>query len=304
MKEHKVSADDNGIRLDRWFKRHMPEVPHAMLQKYLRKGQVRVSGKKVEASHRIKTGDAVQIRDSGFATGGRPKQAHAPRQRRDDAKLEAEFNKLVIYEDKDYIIINKPSGLATQGGSGITVSVDDMIHSISERYKLVHRLDKDTSGVLAIAKKTTAAATFSAMLQRKDVTKIYWALVNGVPDQMKGIIKFSLAKKGAKMERVEVDEEEGKKARTEYTVLEKLPNKLTWLELSPITGRTHQLRVHCAAIGCPIVGDGKYGGSDAFIPGISKKLHLHARRLVVPELGIDITAGLPPHMRELEPDER
>ena len=213
-----------------------------------------------------------------------------------------QFNKLIIFENNDYVIINKPPGLASQGGTGIKISVDDMIGAISERYKLIHRLDKDTSGVLAIAKKTTAAAHFSKLLQNKEVTKIYWALVRGVPPKMKGVIKLSLAKRGDKMEKVEVDDIDGKKAITEYTVLERLAKEMSWLELSPITGRTHQLRVHCAAIGCPIIGDGKYGGAEAFDKGMTNKLHLHARRLVVRELGIDVTAKLPEHMKAVEPN--
>ena len=215
-------------------------------------------------------------------------------------KLAVEFHKLVIFETNDYIIINKPSGLATQGGSGIKVSVDDMIRAVSERYKLVHRLDKDTSGVLVIAKKTTAAAKFSLLLQNKKVTKIYWALVHGRPQKDKGIIKLAIAKRGERMEKMEVDEE-GKKAVTEYTVMEHFANQLSWLELSPITGRTHQLRVHCAAIGCPIIGDGKYGGAVAFEKGLSDQLHLHARRIIVRELGIDVTAKLPEHMAQVAP---
>jgi 23S rRNA pseudouridine955/2504/2580 synthase len=212
------------------------------------------------------------------------------------------FDDMVLWEDNDFILINKPPGLASQGGSGIKVSVDDLIRNISDRYKLVHRLDKDTSGVLAIAKKTTAAARFSELLKRKQMTKIYWALVKGVPEHRQGTINLPLAKKGARMEKVEVDYEEGKKAITEYSVMETLGMKMSWLELSPITGRTHQLRVHCAAMGCPIIGDGKYGGSEAFVQGVSNSLHLHARRLIVPELGIDVTAELPKHMKPIGPD--
>ena len=149
-------------------------------------------------------------------------------------------------------------------------------------------------------KKTTAASKFAELLQHKKVTKIYWALVHGRPQKDKGIIKLALAKRGDKMEKVEIADD-GKKSVTEYTVLEHFANQMSWLELSPITGRTHQLRVHCAAIGCPIIGDGKYGGAVAFEEGLSKKLHLHAKRIIIKELGIDVTAPLPEHMAQVAP---
>lgn len=314
MQKFTVNEDNNGARLDRWTKRFLPDVPHSMLNRMLRKGEMRVNGKKVEANHRLKIGDEIVVKGGLLgewemnATGTGKKKSARPQSERDDVqkedpdKMVADFKKLIIFENHDYVIINKPPGLASQGGTGIKVSVDDMIGAVSERYKLVHRLDKDTSGVLAIAKKTTAAQEFSRLLQGKDVSKIYWALVRGLPPKSKGIIKLSLAKRGDKMERVEVDEEGGKKSVTEYTLLEKMGKDLSWLELSPITGRTHQLRVHCAAIGCPIIGDGKYGGAESFEKGLSNKLHLHARRLVVPQLEIDVTAKLPEHMKIIEPN--
>lgn len=300
MKTYKVEKEDAGIRLDRWFKRHQPEVPHAMLSKLLRKGLVRVNGKKAEANFRPEEGDEIVIK--ALILTGENKPAPTPKAADAFTHSNYNFDDMILFENNDYVIINKPPGLASQGGSGIKYSVDDMIREISERYKLVHRLDKDTSGVLAIAKKTTAASKFSDLLKRKQMTKIYWALVKGVPEHYKGTIKLPLAKKGARMEKVEVDWEEGKTAITEYSVMETLTTRMSWLELLPITGRTHQLRVHCAAMGCPIIGDGKYGGSDAFVQGVSNSLHLHARRLIVPELGIDVTAELPKHMLPISPE--
>lgn len=313
MQNFKVDIDDSGARLDRWVKRYLPDVPHSMLQRMLRKGELRINGKKVEANHRIVTGDEIVIK-SGLLGEWETKKEGQPRSPRSggsgekkesqhsDEHLISEFNKLILFENNDYVVINKPPGLASQGGRGITLSVDDMIQAVSERYKLVHRLDKDTSGVLAIAKKTTAASQFATLLNAKKITKIYWALVRGVPAKPKGVIKLPLIKRGEKMEKVEVDEVYGKKSVTEYTMIERLAFELSWLELSPITGRTHQLRVHCAAIGHPIIGDGKYGGTDSFEKGLSNKLHLHARRLYIQELGIDVTAPLPPHMKEIEPN--
>ena len=298
MQKFIINQDDTGIRLDRWAKRNLPQIPHSLLQRMLRKGQLRLNTKKAQANQRVAAGDEIIIRAGVFNPRA---DQRTENQKSNNQHLAKEFRKLIIFENDDYIVINKPPGLASQGGSGIKISVDDMIREISPRYKLVHRLDKDTSGVLAIAKKTTAASRFAEALKGKKMTKIYWALVRGVPPKQKGIIKLSLAKKGTRMEKVEVDEE-GKKSITEYTVLENLAGELSWLELSPITGRTHQLRVHCAAIGCPIIGDGKYGGAVSFEKGLSNKLHLHARRLYTKELGIDVTAPLPDHMQDVAPD--
>lgn len=310
MQNFTVNSDNDGARLDRWAKRFLPDVPHSMLNRMLRKGQLRVNGKKAEANSRLKRGDEIVVKGgllgdweaNKSGTGKRKSAAQVEQENNNKKNLINDFNKLIIFENADYVIINKPSGLPSQGGSGIKVSVDDMIRAVSDRYKLVHRLDRDTSGVLAIAKKTSAAQVFSKLLQSKEATKIYWALVRGIPPKQKGVIKFALAKRGDKMEKVEVDAEDGKKSITEYTVIERLGHEMSWLELSPITGRTHQLRVHCAAIGCPIIGDGKYGGKVAFEKGLSDKLHLHARRLVVKKLGIDVTAKLPEHMKSVEPN--
>jgi 23S rRNA pseudouridine955/2504/2580 synthase len=292
--------EDDGVRLDRWFKRYKPEITHSLLQKLLRKGLVRVNKKKVETSYRVKEGDEIILKDIGFKEQEAAESYKMPVSVSDnDIK---DFQRMVIFENNDYIIINKPSGLASQGGTGIKMSVDDMIRSISDRYKLVHRLDRDTSGVLVIGKKTTAAARFAELLKAKQVNKIYWALVLGRPPQTEGVIKLALMKKGEKHQKIEVDEAEGKKAITEYRILEDLGGQYTLLELSPITGRMHQLRVHCASMGCPIIGDGKYGGAEVHIKGMDKKLHLHARRIIVDELNIDVTAPLPKHMELYSPN--
>ena len=291
--------EDDGVRLDRWFARYKPEITHSLLQKFLRKRLVRVNGKKVETSYRVKTGDEIMLKDVGFK-----EPEHSTSYKMPVVVSEnhlKDFQKMVIFENNDYIIINKPSGLASQGGTGIKISVDDMIRSISDRYKLVHRLDRDTSGVLVIGKKTTAASRFADLLKAKQVQKIYWALVLGTPPQQEGVIKLALMKKGEKHQKIEVDEEEGKKAITEYRILENLGGQYSLLELSPITGRMHQLRVHCASMGCPIIGDGKYGGAEVHVKGMDRKLHLHARRIIIDELGIDVTAKLPKHMETYSP---
>lgn len=295
--------EDDGVRLDRWFKRYKPEVTHSLLQKFLRKGLVKVNRKKVETSYRVKVGDEILLKDVGFEER-EPQQYKMPVAVSDrDLK---DFQNMVIFENNDYIIINKPPGLASQGGTGIKISVDDMIRNISERYKLVHRLDRDTSGVLVIGKKTSAAARLSEMLRGKEVNKIYWALVLGKPPQSEGTIRVPIMKKGNKdgtgLQKIEVDDE-GKMATTDYRILEDLGGKFTWLELRPITGRMHQLRVHCAHMGCPIIGDGKYGGADVQVKGFERKLHLHARRIIIDELNIDVTAKLPKHMEQFAPND-
>lgn len=302
MKNFIVEAEDSNIRLDRWFKRHQPQMQHSLLQKLLRKGIIRVNGKKAETNLRVNIGDEITQR------GELQEMKNEPREKKPTAPIiiqnpEAELKKITLWENADYIIINKPAGLASQGGSGIKISVDDIIRAVNEKYKLVHRLDKDTSGILVIAKKTTAAAKFGELLKNKNgLEKIYWALVKNTPPKPQGKIKAALIKRGEKNEKVEVDEVEGKFAFTEYRVLEKMLDKFSWLELKPITGRTHQLRVHCAHIGCPIVGDGKYGGSEVFEEGFAKQLHLHARQIIVPSLGINVTAPLPEHMKQIAPE--
>jgi 23S rRNA pseudouridine955/2504/2580 synthase len=290
--------EDDGVRLDRWFARYKPEITHSLLQKFLRKRLVRVNGKKVETSYRVKVGDEIMLKDIGFKE---PEHAYKKAPVSVSDRNIKDFHQMVIFENADYIIINKPSGLASQGGTGIKISVDDIIRSISERYKLVHRLDRETSGVLVIAKKTTAAARFAEILKAREIEKIYWALVVGRPPQTEGVIKEPISKIGDKHQRIEVNNE-GKKAVTLYNTIDEMAGKFTWLELRPITGRMHQLRVHCAHMGCPIVGDGKYGGGDVQIKGMERKLHLHARRIIIDELKIDVTAPLPPHMEQYAPD--
>ncbi len=300
-----ISDDDNDIRLDRWFKRHFPSLQHAMLEKMLRKGDVRLDGKKAKSSQRVVAGGEISYPDLGaefFFVKAKPLASEQ------DAKM---LQGLVLYKDANIIIINKPFGLAVQGGTKVLKSLDDMLDGLKfdakERPKLVHRLDRDTSGVLVLARNSRTASHMAKMFAGKDIEKTYLALVHGCPMQAVGVIDYRLLKAahGAdSYERVAVDDEEGKFARTEYRVVENLARKFALLELKPLTGRTHQLRVHTQAIGCPIVGDMKYGGESSQIAdvGISDGLHLHARRIVIPAFGsgkkIDITAPLPPHMKE------
>lgn len=303
-KEITVDAVDDDIRLDRWFKRHHPGFPHSMLEKNLRKGLVRVDGKKAKSSDRVMAGQKLTYPDVTIAV--QPKK-----KRESSAEDKAEIKRWVLYRDDHVIVINKPFGLPVQGGSKVSNSVDDMLDGLmfdqDHRPKLVHRLDRDTSGALVLARTTKVAGILARAFSGKDIQKTYWALVNNVPFEFKGMIDYKLMKasQGDEFyERVAVDDEDGKYAQTEYRVVEALARKFAFMELKPLTGRTHQLRVHMAAIGCPIVGDHKYGGSttDAEAMGVENQLHLHARRIQIPAMGgikaIDVSAPLPPHMKK------
>ncbi|MEQ1705076.1 MAG: RluA family pseudouridine synthase [Rickettsiales bacterium] len=300
-----ISDEDNDIRLDRWFKRHFPNLQHAMLEKYLRKGAVRLDGKKAKSSDRIRAGQVLSYPEFGEDVAFVKAKPQTNEQ-------DAEFvRSLVLYKDANVIIINKPFGLPVQGGTKIKKSLDDMLGGLlfdaKERPKLVHRLDRDTSGVLVLARNTKSASLLAKMFAGKDIEKTYLALTHGRPLQTVGTIDYRLLKAEHgenSYERVAVDDEEGKYARTEYRVVESLARRFALMELKPLTGRTHQLRVHMQAINCPIVGDEKYGGDElqAQDVGIADGLHLHARRIVIPAFGsgkkIDVTAPLPPHMKE------
>lgn len=296
MKSIIVAPEDDGIRLDRWFSRHMPGVTHGLLRKALRKGWVKIGTKRPEAGYRLKKGEEVRV-------AGIIESAEKP-ERESEKPVRGDIVDWVIYKDPHVIAINKPPGIAVQGGSKITESIDGMLIHLKfekrDKPKLVHRLDKDTSGVLLLARSADVAAKLSEVIRRHEMKKTYWALVAGVPKPKSGVVNEALAKQGAR-EKMEIDEE-GKEAVTEYRVLEEMGGKMAWLELNPITGRTHQLRAHCAFLGCPIIGDGKYGGKGAFVPGLAKKLHLHARRVLIPSFmgtRIDISAPPPEHMAEL-----
>jgi 23S rRNA pseudouridine955/2504/2580 synthase len=299
MTKHIIEDADNDIRLDRWFKRHHSTVTHGMLEKALRKGDVRLNGKKAKSSDRIQTGQEIEIRFR-IPEAARPKQEVRQRTSDEDASM---LQAAVLFKNKDIIVINKPPGLAVQGGSKITKSVDSMLDVLrfeaKERPKLVHRLDRDTSGALVLARSAKAATDLMHAFAGKEAEKVYWALVKGVPEIAQGKIDLPLSKQEeGDVEKVSVDEEDGKRAVTLYRIVERLGKTLAWVELMPVTGRTHQLRVHMAAIGHPILGDGKYGAREAFIDGmeLSRKLHLHARRIMIPGV-LDVTAPLPEHMK-------
>jgi 23S rRNA pseudouridine955/2504/2580 synthase len=300
-----VAPEDAQLRLDRWFRREFPALGHGRLEKLLRTGQVRVDGRRVKASTRLVPGQAIRVPPLDIA-GAKPAPRLPARISAEDAEA---LQSAVLYRDGSVIALNKPAGLAVQGGSGQRRHLDAMLDALrfgaAERPRLVHRLDRDTSGVLLLARSAAAARALAAAFRGKEVGKVYWALVSGVPARRRGRIALPLAKRpGPGGEKVAADEDSGKDAVTLYRVVQTQGDKAAWLALMPLTGRTHQLRAHCALMGTPILGDGKYGGKAAFpkdmeLPG---RLMLLARELGLPHpddgTTLRVTAPLPPHMAE------
>lgn len=279
----KVTNEDDSIRLDRWFKRHHPDVSHGAVEKALRKGQIKVNSKKAKSNDRVSEGDEIRVP---------PLVVRDPNEFKEFAKEKAipqkyidMINESVIFKNDDIIVINKPAGLATQGGKNIDVSVDSLLDFLKfgneMRPKLVHRLDKDTSGILLLARNTKIASKMGDKFRSRNMEKTYWALVIGCPNETEGKISLPILKRGAGAgkEKMVVDMKDGQRAVTFFKIMDNMAGRMSWLELKPETGRTHQLRVHMEAIGHPILGDGKYGGKEAFINGFSKKMHLHARHI-------------------------
>ena len=300
----KVDEDDDGIRLDRWFKRHVPDVSFNIVSRWSRTGQLKLNGKRATPGDRVEAGQSIQF-PSADATPAR--EARPQRKIEPLTEEEAELvREMVIHRDADAFVLNKPPGLATQGGTKTYQHLDRLLDGLADdegnRPKLVHRLDKDTSGVLLVARSARSANHFSKSFSGRTARKIYWALIVGVPSGDEGLIDAPLAKQPSTGgEKMHVSEEHGLPAKTRWRVIDRAGNRAAWVELQPLTGRTHQLRAHMAAIGHPIVGDAKYGGAEAFLTGgISRKLHLHARRLRIdaPKGVIDVTADLPPHFAE------
>jgi 23S rRNA pseudouridine955/2504/2580 synthase len=295
-----VAPRDAEQRLDRWFKQHYPALTFGHLQKLLRTGQIRVDGKRAKADLRVAAGQQIRVPPLADTPAPRKKAGSTP-VREADARL---LQETVLYKDDDVIVINKPPGLAVQGGTKTGKHLDGMLDALrfgaDERPRLVHRLDKDTSGVLVLARSRQAAAALTEAFKGRKTRKTYWALVLGVPRPNEGEITSYMEKDGEETEKVRAGDK-GLKAVTEYRLIEKAGAKAAWLALRPVTGRTHQLRVHCAQLGTPIIGDGKYGGAEAFPDGIAGQLHLHARHIAIPHPvrgTVDVTAPLPPHMRD------
>jgi 23S rRNA pseudouridine955/2504/2580 synthase len=306
-----VKDDEAGLRLDRWFRLHFPEVGYTYLQKLLRSGQVRVDSRRAQANVRLGAGQQVrvpQVVRSGAAS--RP----SPTPPLGLSKADRDFiERLILFEDEHVLVLDKPFGIAVQGGTGTKRHIDGLLAGMTDRFgdrpRLVHRLDRDTTGVLLVAKHRQAAAKLGRIFQTRSAAKTYWALVKGVPRPAQGKVEAALVKAagpdGDRVRKAEPGEQElAMHATTHYAVIDRVAHKVAWVSLKPVTGRQHQLRAHMALIGHPIVGDGKYQGDQVLVDsGIEPKLHLHARRLVLPhpvagQAKIDVTAPLPPHMRQ------
>ncbi len=305
-----VSDDEADIRLDRWFRRHFPGLNQAKIQKFCRTGQVRVDGKRVEAATRLVPGQAVRVPPMPTLSPTAAKPApHI------DPRAQHELEQRVLYRDEQIIVLNKPHGLPVQGGPGITKHLDGMLDLLRfgspHRPRLVHRLDRDTSGVILLARTPGVAAKLAALFRGRDIEKIYWAVVAGRPVPVAGRIDLPLVRiggtRGERTAPASRTDKDAAHALTDYETCDNAGQKFAWLELRPRTGRTHQLRVHCQALGTPILGDVKYAEPDhmgtgaATVEGLPTELHLHARALVFPHPAggtLMVEAPLPPHMQE------
>jgi 23S rRNA pseudouridine955/2504/2580 synthase len=302
-----VTPDENGMRVDRFFEGRFPGLSFSHIQRIIRKGEVRVNGKRTEPKSRLEAGQSVRIP---------PLKLDAPKPRDDAPAAQKDrffLKSITLYEDDDVLVLNKPMGLAVQGGSGTTRHLDGLLEALrgpgvdAQRPRLVHRLDKDTAGCLLVAKTRFAASALAKTFRTRAARKIYWALVAGVPKPQQGRISTFLAKQEVEedsyMRIAKHGEKDAVHAVTYYAVVETAAQKLAWISLKPVTGRTHQLRAHMAHVGNPIIGDPKYFNIENWkLPGgMQDRLHLLARRIVVPHPRggvIDVTAPLPPHMEQ------
>ncbi len=298
-----VKEQDNDIRLDRWFSRYYPDLKNGQLQRLLRGKNIKVNGEKATTSRHLFVGDEIRIPPLNIS-----EKSNLPK---DLSKSDIAFmQSLVLYQDNDVIVLNKPAGIAVQGGTKTERHIDGMLDALrfgkNEKPRLVHRLDRDTSGVLVLGRTANSAARLAESFKTKEARKIYWAIVVGKPKLLSGKIDAPLSKLSGVGggEQIKIDFENGQRAQTLYRVVDFLGQKAAWLEMSPLTGRTHQLRVHAAQVlNTPIVGDGKYGGDRSFTLGLTNnnKMHLHARSIRVPHpvKGVlEVTAPLPPHMQD------
>jgi 23S rRNA pseudouridine955/2504/2580 synthase len=301
-----VTADENGMRVDRFLEARFPGLSFSHIQRVVRKGELRVNGKRADSKDRLEEGASVRIPPLRLdAPKGGGELSEAQQKTRDALKA------MTLYEDDDVLVLNKPAGLAVQGGSGTTRHVDQMLEVMrdkkGQRPRLVHRLDKETSGCLLVAKTRFAASALTGAFRSRSARKIYWALVAGVPKPKQGRISTFLAKEEREddsiMRIADHGDEGASHAVTYYAVVETSAQKLAWISLKPVTGRTHQLRAHMAHIDHAIVGDPKYFNKENWeLPGgLQNRLHLLARRIVIPHPRggfIDATAPLPPHMQQ------
>jgi 23S rRNA pseudouridine955/2504/2580 synthase len=301
-----VTADEAGLRVDRFLEARFPGLSFSHIQRIIRKGELRVNGKRAQPKQRLESGQAVRVPPLRMDQDTRQPAASAA-----DDKTRSFLKSITIHEDADVLVLNKPMGLAVQGGSGTTRHIDGMLDALRDREgqrpRLVHRLDKDTAGCLLVAKTRFAASALAKTFRSRAARKIYWALVAGVPKPRQGRISTFLAKEEREddsiMRIARHGEAGASHAVTYYAVVDTAARQLAWLSLKPVTGRTHQLRAHMAHIGHPIIGDPKYFTKENWeLPGgMQNRLHLLARRLTVPHPRggtIDVSAPLPPHMAQ------
>ncbi len=289
----KISEEDNGIRLDKYFHRHYPYLPKSRLYRLIREKNIKVDGKKAEAGQRLSIGQEIRIPPISRGDS-EPRKLNAH-----DLKF---VRDMILFQNDDIIVINKPQGLAVQGGTGIDYHLDGLLDGLifkpkDERPRLVHRLDKDTSGCLVLARRASTAATLVDLFKGREIEKTYLSLNHNVPKIERGRIQARLLKIG---ESVIVDEDKGQNAITDYEIIDKLGKAVSLLKLHPLTGRTHQLRVHCSFMDCPIIGDHKYATNMIPPEGVEKKLHLHSYNLKMPlpKGGmLDVTAPLPAYFK-------
>jgi 23S rRNA pseudouridine955/2504/2580 synthase len=305
VETREVGAEEDGMRLDRWFRAHYAALPHSRLEKLLRTGQVRVDGRRAKASTRLAAGQTIRVPPL-------PDTPPPPAPKHALSKADRAFlASITLYEDDDLLILNKPSGIAVQGGTKTVQHIDRLLEGMGDgpetRPRLVHRLDRDTSGVLVIAKRRSVAAKLGRAFQTRSVRKIYWAMVKGVPKPPQGKVEAALVKapgpEGDRVRKARPGEQDvAQSAVTHYAVVDRAGQAVSFVSLKPVTGRQHQLRAHMAIIGHPILGDEKYGGGRDLPEGVPDRLHLHARRIGFPhpsgEGMVDVTAPLPEHMRQ------
>lgn len=302
VRQQVVARDEDGMRLDRWFATHFPHITFGLLQKLIRTGQVRVDKARAKTNTRLESGQVIRV----------PPVDDAPEKAEQKIySADAEFlQKLILYEDDDLYVFNKPHGLASQGGSGVKRHMDGLLKSLpnkkGEPPRLVHRLDRDTSGCLVVAKTKAAAAYFGEVFKTRSARKIYWAIVAGNPMPKQGRISCFLAKQstqdGEQMVVVANGDHGAVHSMSYYSTTDTAGRRFAWVTLKPVTGRTHQLRVHMAQLGTPILGDPRYFNIQNYerSEGVADGLHLHSRRISLPLRNgerLDVSAPLPPHIQ-------
>lgn len=292
-----ISVEDDNVRLDRYIRRIFPDLKQSVIEKSLRKGLIKVDACKAKSSDRVNSGQTITLKHLNYIE-------NANSDRKYNEKLVNLLRENILYEDEYILAINKPAGVIVQGGVKVKISISDLLDQIREEetFKIVHRLDRDTSGVIIFARNANVARYLMEEFKGRRVKKIYLALTSGTPSKDSGTIDYPLVKKYVSgQEKVVVDENSPQNATTHFSIIAKFKHNVAYLKLQPITGRTHQLRAHLAHINCPILGDGKYGGKKAFIDGVANKIHLHSHSLSLKlpnNKKITITAPITKHIEK------